>query len=145
MFPFLDWWIGCEIAYFLYTVVIFSGLIFYHSNITFREVGVIYSMVLMIPTALSTMISLRDFGGAHGMFYVIIAIFSAWISDMGGFFAGRLFGKHKLCPNISPKKTIEGVAGSFALNISAMLLFGYIFQCFYSSSKIYRFLPLLCS
>lgn len=137
LFPFLDWGTGREIAYFLYTVVIFSGLIFYHSNVTFREVGVLYSMVLMIPTALSTMISLRDFGGAHGMFYVIIAISSAWISDMGGFFAGRLFGRHKLCPNISPKKTIEGVAGSFTLNISAMLLFGFAFQCFYSSSKIF--------
>ena len=127
-FPFLDWGTGREIAYFLYTVVLFSGLIFYHSKITFREVGVLYSMVLMIPTALSTMISLRDFGQKHGMFYVIIAIFSAWISDMGGFFAGKLFGRHKLCPNISPKKTIEGVGGSFVLNVVAMLLFGYIFQ-----------------
>ncbi len=127
VFPFLDWSTGREIAYFLYTAVIFSGLIFYHTDVTFREVGVLYSMVLMIPTALSTMISLRDIGGEHGMFYVIIAIFSAWISDMGGFFAGRLFGKHKLCPGISPKKTVEGVVGSFALNITAMLLFGLVF------------------
>lgn len=128
VFPFLDWWTGREIAYFLYNIVIFSGLIFYHSDVTFREVGVIYSMALMIPTALSTLINLRDFGREHGMFYVIIAIFSAWISDAGGFFAGRLFGKHKLCPNISPKKTVEGVVGSFILNIFAMLLFGYVFQ-----------------
>ena len=126
--PFLDSWSGREVAYFLYNIVIFAGLIFYHSDVTFREVGVIYSMALMIPTALSTIINLRDLGQAHGMFYVIIAISSAWISDVGGFFAGRLFGKHKLCPNISPKKTIEGVGGSFVLNVFSMLLFGWIFQ-----------------
>lgn len=133
VFPFLEWGFGCEAAYYLYTVVLFAGLIFYHEDVTFREVGVLYSMVLMIPTALDMIISLRDFGGAHGMFYVIIAIFSAWISDVGGFFAGRFFGRHKLCPNISPKKTVEGVAGSFVLNISAMLLFGYFFETFFAT------------
>lgn len=137
VFPFFDTWgTGREIAYFLYTVIIFAGLIFYNSDVTFREIGVIYSMTLMIPTALGTIINLRDLGGRHGMFYVIIAIFSAWVSDMGGFFAGSMFGKHKLCPNISPKKTIEGVAGSFVLNIFAMLLFGYIFQAIYYANSV---------
>lgn len=134
-FPFFPNLQGRETAYFIYTVVIFAGLIFYHSDITFREVGVIYSMALMIPTALCTIIYLRDFGGDHGMFYAIIAISSAWISDVGGFFAGRFWGKHKLCPNISPKKTIEGAAGSFALNIFAMLLFGYLFEMASNANK----------
>ncbi|MDF2632010.1 MAG: phosphatidate cytidylyltransferase [Caproiciproducens sp.] len=117
-----------QTAYFAYTVITFSSLIFYHKSITFREVGVIYSMSLLIPTALGTLISLRALGGRHGMFYVIIAIFSAWIADTGAFFAGSLWGKHKLCPDISPKKTIEGVIGGFVLNITAMLIFGYIFH-----------------
>jgi phosphatidate cytidylyltransferase len=144
VFPFLEWNLGREIAYYLYTIVIFSGLIFYHENVTFREVGVLYSMVLMIPTALSTIISLRDFGGSHGMFYVIIAIFSAWISDVGGFFAGRLFGKRKLCPNISPKKTVEGAVGSLSLNLVAMLLFGYLFETFFTfDGSSVSYLPLV--
>lgn len=142
-FPFFDSLVGRDLAYFLYTVVIFAGLIFYHTDVTFREVGVIYSMTLMIPTALASIISLRDFGGAHGMFYAIIGIFSAWISDVGGFFAGRLFGKHKLCPNISPKKTIEGAAGSFILNVFAMLLFGFLFQSYYANKVQVSFLSLL--
>lgn len=117
--------------YFLYTVVLFSGLIVYHSKITFREVGVIYSMSILIPTALCTILSLREIGGEHGMFYVIIGIFSAWMADIGAFLAGTFFGKHKLCPTISPNKTIEGVVGGLALNIAAMLLFGYVFQAIY--------------
>lgn len=120
-----------QAAYFAYTVVIFGALIFYHKFLTFREVGVIYSMSLLIPSALGTIINLRTFGGSHGMFYVIIAIFSAWIADTGAYFAGSLCGKHKLCPGISPKKTIEGVIGGFVLNIIAMIVFGYIFHTVY--------------
>lgn len=143
VFPFLSLsWVGKEIAYFAYTVVIFTGLICYHRDVTFREVGIIYSMTLMIPTALSTIIYLRDYGGQHGMFYAIIAISSAWISDVGGFFAGRFWGKHKFCPDISPKKTKEGVAGSFALNIIAMLLFGYIFQSYNGNHVCVSYLSL---
>jgi phosphatidate cytidylyltransferase len=125
-----------QAAYFLYTVVLFGALILYHKVITFREVGVIYSMSLMIPTALETLISLRNLGGRHGMFYVIIAIFSAWIADTGAFFAGSLWGKHKLCPDISPKKTVEGVIGGFVLNIFAMIVFGYIFHAVYYAYSV---------
>ena len=75
-----------QAAYYIYTVVIFSALIFYHQLFTFREIGVVYSMSLLIPTALQTLVGLRESGGGHGMFYVIIAIFSAWIADAGAFF-----------------------------------------------------------
>ena len=141
--PFLGVGILRDIAFFLYTVTIFAGLIFYHADLTFREVGVMYSMTVMIPTSLCTIIYLRDYGGDHGMFYSIIAISSAWVSDVGGFFAGRLFGKHKLCPEISPKKTVEGAFGSLGLNIFAMLLFGYLFEQFYGGTVGVSYLPLL--
>lgn len=131
-------------SYFVYTVVMFASLIFYHQFVTFRELGVIYSMALMIPTSLETVISVRESGGSHGMFYVIIAISSAWIADTGAFLAGSLWGKHKLCPNISPKKTVEGVIGGFVLNIGAMLIFGYVFQAlYYQRSVTISYLSLL--
>lgn len=134
--PMIDSAYWREFAYFLYTVVVFGALIFYHSFLTFREVGVIYSMSLMIPTALETIVRLRSLGGRHGMLYVIIAILSSWIADMGAFGAGSLFGKHKLCPNISPKKTIEGVFGAFVLNVAAMLLTGFVFQSIFYSRGV---------
>lgn len=134
VFPFLEMPLLRETGYFLYTVILFAGLIAYHSRVTFREIGVIYSMALMIPTALETLLELRTLGASHGMFYVLIGIFSAWTSDVGGFFGGRLFGRHQLCPNVSPKKTVEGAAGSLVLNTAAMLLAGLLFQSFYANS-----------
>ena len=75
---------------------------------------------------------------------MIIAIFSAWIADAGAFFAGSFWGKRKLCPQISPKKTVEGLIGGFVLNVVAMLVFGYVFQAlFYSYEVDVSYLSLL--
>ncbi len=134
--PFIETSVSQQTAYFIYTVIMFAALIFYHEFVSFRELGVIYSMALLIPTALETIINIRNIGGQHGMFYVIIAIASAWIADTGAFLAGSFFGKHKLCPNISPKKTIEGAIGGFILNIAAMLIFGYAFQAIYYQHSV---------
>lgn len=62
--------------------------------------------------------------GEHGLFYVILGLCGAWIADSGAYFAGVALGKHKLCPEISPKKTVEGFVGGL---ISNAILFALIF------------------
>jgi phosphatidate cytidylyltransferase len=47
----------------------------------------------------------------HGGQWVLLAMWIAWASDTGAYFAGRFFGKHKLAPRVSPSKTIEGAFG----------------------------------
>ncbi|HEX2728915.1 MAG TPA: phosphatidate cytidylyltransferase, partial [Rubrobacteraceae bacterium] len=42
---------------------------------------------------------------------ILIAVVGPWISDSGAYFAGRLFGRHKLFPSLSPNKTLEGSIG----------------------------------
>lgn len=53
----------------------------------------------------------RLFGLAHGGGWVLLAMICGFLSDTGGYFAGRAFGKHKLYPQVSPKKTVEGSIG----------------------------------
>ncbi len=50
-----------------------------------------------------------------GLAWVFMLLTIAWLSDTGGYFAGRFFGKHKLYEAISPKKTVEGYVGGMAL------------------------------
>ena len=61
-----------------------------------------------------------NFGGAG---YVIMLLVLLWLGDGGAFFAGTAWGKHKLIPNVSPNKTVEGALGGVALTlVGAMLL-----------------------
>ncbi len=53
----------------------------------------------------------RDMGEL-GAEYVLMTLMFAWMADTGGYFGGRAFGKHKLYPSVSPKKTWEGLAGA---------------------------------
>ncbi|HEY3382335.1 MAG TPA: phosphatidate cytidylyltransferase [Vicinamibacterales bacterium] len=46
---------------------------------------------------------------------VLLLLLTVIVSDSGQYFAGRLFGRHKLSPVISPKKTLEGAVGGFVL------------------------------
>ncbi|WOC33585.1 MULTISPECIES: phosphatidate cytidylyltransferase [Caproicibacterium] len=135
--PFLSGLFGQGFVLFVYTVVLFSAMILYHSVITFREVAIIYSMTMLIPTALQSLVLLRELGGTHGMFHVIVAIFAAWVADAGAYIFGSLFGKHKLCPSISPKKTVEGAIGGVIVDVLIMLLFGVIFQDIYWNRTVH--------
>ena len=55
--------------------------------------------------------------------YIIFLVLVTWASDIGAFFTGRFFGKHKLAPRISPGKTVEGFLGGivFTLIVAAVM------------------------
>jgi phosphatidate cytidylyltransferase len=52
--------------------------------------------------------------GEYGWRWVLFTVFAAMGSDSGGYFAGRVFGRHRLAPAISPSKTLEGAVGGVA-------------------------------
>ncbi len=56
---------------------------------------------------------------------VWLVVLSAFGTDVFAYFSGYLFGKHKLCPKISPKKTIEGSIGGVLGSIILCGVFGY--------------------
>jgi len=74
----------------------------------------IFGLMTLIPTWIGV-VSLRTslyevdpFYGASLIFYVLGIV---WAADIGAFFVGIKFGKHKLRPNVSPGKTLEGLLG----------------------------------
>lgn len=59
--------------------------------------------------------------------YLWVALCIPWVADTLAYFTGRFFGKHKLCPNISPKKTVEGAIGGVAsTGIVAVVVYGFV-------------------
>lgn len=93
-------------------LLVFAYTLLHHSTFTIREASYEILLGAAIPVVFSTFISLRDhFGTEQGILYLFIVLGSAWWSDTGAYFAGTFWGKKKLCPEISPKKTVEGLIG----------------------------------
>jgi phosphatidate cytidylyltransferase len=61
-----------------------------------------------LSTAWFSLVILKDFG----IEWLLFALGLVWVSDIGAFFVGKAFGKHKLADKISPGKTIEGALGA---------------------------------
>jgi phosphatidate cytidylyltransferase len=56
-------------------------------------------------------------GDSRGMASVALAVFVPKCCDIGAYFTGRLLGRHRMAPVLSPKKTWEGLAGGLALSV----------------------------
>ena len=79
--------------------------------------------MFLIPPAMAAAITLNKTHEVHGVAYLVLALCGAWIADTGAYFIGTLFGKAKLCPAISPKKTIIGFVGGITANVVFFLIF----------------------
>lgn len=117
-------------AWMLYSFFIFGIVLLLDKEINFKDVASIYSMVLLVTVSLNFIVKLRDFGGAFSSFYVLYALCISWMSDTGAYFFGTFFGKRKLCPSISPKKTIEGVFGGVIFSLLMSILICFVFERF---------------
>jgi len=62
----------------------------------------------------------------QSMFLVIFLLIGICFNDIGGYLFGMLFGKHKMNPRISPKKTWEGFVGGILFSIASSTTFGVV-------------------
>lgn len=96
---------------------------------TFEDVAVSVFAGALVPFGFSVFIRLRDMFQIEqfGIYLIFYGLICALATDSGAQLAGMAFGKHKMSPNISPKKTVEGAIGglifSLILNAVAMILY----------------------
>lgn len=104
------------------------GLIFALANVlvmaetvfTYPKVGLSEMLYLAFINIYCTwlplhMIALRLLD--NGAWMLMSVFIMVWICDSGAYFSGRAFGRHKMAPHLSPKKTIEGAVGGVLLTI----------------------------
>ncbi len=112
-------------------LLFFIAMIVDYKETTFSQVAISIAASVFIPYAFSSVIKVRDmFSGelkSFGIFLIFFALIASLGTDVGAQLGGMAFGKHKLCPNISPKKTVEGavcgVVLSAVLNIAAFFIY----------------------
>lgn len=122
---------GCPAAAGILGLVVFYALLFSelmlsNMKIPFSQLAMCIMGGLVIPCMFNSLI--RIFVLDEGRAYILIPFVLAFLSDIGAYFAGSFLGKHKLCPIISPKKTVEGLVGGVAASILGMVIYCLILQ-----------------
>ncbi len=108
------------VATVLYAIVMGVLTLVFQKEMDIAKIAVLIGMPFMYAFAFSTISSIITIGG--GIYYLLLALNFASICDMGAYFVGVSLGKHKLCPEISPKKTVEGAIGGIVASIIASLV-----------------------
>lgn len=115
----------------LFVLALVAMLIRYHESVSIDKIAIVFLLTVLVCVSLSCLSYLRMMGDARasdGLFYVFLALIMAWFSDIGAYFVGTFFGKHKLCPRISPKKTVEGLIGGIVSAVLFSLFAGWIYE-----------------
>lgn len=117
------------IAVYLFFTILFLAMIFNHDNLTFNDLSYAVTVTLLCTLGIWTVVYQFDITRSMpGIFYVVAALAIPWFADAGAYFGGSLFGKTKLCPLISPKKTVEGAVSGVIICAILSVLLGVIFQ-----------------
>ena len=116
------------LAYFLFAVIIILK-----NNKEFDLGKVVSLFALPLPYAYAFSCLAGVIKHTDGIYYLLLLLNFSSVCDMGAYFVGVTMGKHKLCPNLSPKKTVEGAVGGI---VSSIIVTVIISLCFSKSLVI---------
>ncbi len=122
---------GRDTAWSLAGILLFVALLFMEIMLSdlklrFEKISICFVAGVLIPFMLSSVVRIICFD--HGRFLVVIPFVVCFLSDTGAYFIGCRYGKNKLAPEISPKKSVEGVGGGVAVAVLGMLIYTLIMQ-----------------
>ena len=115
----------CVVLIYLLATAVFS-----HGKTDIRDVST--SLVLWLYTLIgfAGLIIIHDFIRG-GQYFYLLAFVGAWVTDTFAYFTGMLLGKHKLIPDVSPKKTVEGAVGGVVFCTLSFVAFGLLYNRFW--------------
>lgn len=118
------------VAGFAYSFGMMVILLVCFDTLRIEKLGFAFFISMLVPVTLSIIIYFRNKYGAEGtgLFYILLLFVGAFMTDTGAYIGGRLFGKRKLAPKISPNKTIGGAISGIVTCMISMPLFGLIYS-----------------
>ena len=91
---------------YVYIVSLFAVYMINMHKISFEEIAKTFFVTIYVAFMFAHIILVRNM--EYGHFLIWFVLIGAFVTDTAAMFGGKYFGKHKLCPKLSPKKTIEG-------------------------------------
>ena len=108
-----------------YLFYLLYAAVFARKENSTNDIALCFFSTVFVTISFTSIIITRNLEPKGDILYLMIFI-GAWSTDTFAYFTGKLFGKHKFMPNISPNKTIEGVIGGIVFCAFAFVLYGFI-------------------
>lgn len=126
---------------FVYVVIMFLIMLVYNKTLKVTDIALSLFMMVYIVYTMAHIVFVRNLpNGAFNIFLIFVGAFG---TDTFAYFVGVTLGKHKLCPVISPKKTIEGAVGGVLGAVLCYFVLGLIMQNFFNVQVQYAYLLIL--
>lgn len=127
------------IGLFLAVFYMLTATVFSKGRIKPEDCAILFAMCFYTLLSFNSIYLLRF--EHEGRFLYILPFCVAWVTDIFAYFSGRMFGKHKLIPDVSPNKTVEGAMGGLLFAVIFMVLYGLFVGLFTSAEP--KYLPLI--
>lgn len=111
------------VAYFIYSAVLVLKNL---KDMTLATIVTLCALPLFVIGGFSCLGNVIN--NQNGIYYLLLLFNFSCVCDMGAYFVGVTIGKHKLCPNISPKKTVEGAVGGIVSSIIVTVILTLCFS-----------------
>ena len=119
-------YLACTMAIlFVYMFYLLSTSVITRGKFLIRDAALVFSLGMYVVLAFTSLVLLRDMDGI-GKYIYLLPFVGAWVSDIFAYICGRLFGRHKLIPEVSPKKTVEGMIGGIVFTMLGFALYGFV-------------------
>ncbi len=122
-----------------FMAVLLIYMVIAHNKTGFADISMCLFATFYVVAFFMHLSMLRNL--TYGIFLIWIPIIIAWLSDTFAYTFGRLFGKHKLIPEVSPKKTVEGAVGGVLGGIVFMVIYGLV--CVFCFDKSVNWLSII--
>ncbi len=138
MWSYFGWGaVWAQLGLLIFFILLFGEMMISQMKLHIEKTAVCFMAGVLLPLLLTSIV--RILIGNNGRFLVLVPFVMAFLSDTGAYFAGCAFGKHKLAPAISPKKTVEGVVGGVLGAVLGMVLYSVILDFFFAFEVNYLY------
>lgn len=123
------------VVLYLFLLYMLMLSVFSKGKIKFSRAASVFATTAYVSISFSA-ISVLRYSIPLGEFFFVLPFVIAWVSDVFALFVGKLFGKHKLIPEVSPKKTVEGLFGGIVFATVGALVYGLLVDGFFDTISV---------
>ena len=121
---------------FFYLIYLMGVAVFSKGKISVALISEVFFTVTYVVVSFSSLSLIRYIDEQTGLYRLFLVFIAAWMTDTCAYLVGSCMGKHKLIPEISPKKTVEGAIGGIVGALFGYLIFGLILDLAVEGLKV---------